>query len=146
MTNFGERERLTVDGVPRRQAPVPLAGSRHPGRLVHRRRRDRRPGRRRRLRRLARRIGLGLARTGSVAHHGSGEIFLGVATGVRHDRDGRPDGPATAVGRALDHLFEAVVECAEEAVLNSLLTAPTVVGRDGNTAEGLVLPGWRDRR
>ena len=94
--------------------------------------------------RLARRVGLGLARTGSVAHHGSGEIFLGVGTGVRLDRDGRPDGPATAVGRGLDHLFEAVVECAEEAVLNSLLTAPTVVGRGGNVSEGLVLrEGWR---
>ena len=47
--------------------------------------------------RLARRVGLGLARAGSVAHHGSGEIFLGFGTGMRLDRDGRPDG--TALGR-----------------------------------------------
>jgi D-aminopeptidase len=79
-----------------------------------------------------------------VAHHGSGEIFLAAATGVRLDRDGRPDGAATVVGRALDPLFTAVVECAEEAVLASMLTAPTMTGRDGNVSAGLVLPaGWR---
>jgi D-aminopeptidase len=38
-------------------------------------------------------------------------------------------------GRALDPLFAAVVEASEEAVLNSIFTAPTVVGLDGNTSE-----------
>ena len=38
---------------------------------------------------------------------------------------------------ALDDLFEAVVDAAEEAVLNSMLMSPTTVGRDGNTSEGL---------
>jgi D-aminopeptidase len=37
-------------------------------------------------------------------------------------------------GRALDPLFAAVVEAAEESVLNSIFTAPTVTGRDGNTS------------
>jgi D-aminopeptidase len=87
--------------------------------------------------RLARRVGLGLARTGSVAHHGSGEIFLGIGTGLRLDRGGRPDGPALASGRALDPLFTAVVEATEEAVLNSMFAAPTVVGRGGNASETL---------
>ena len=41
--------------------------------------------------RLARRVGLGLARTGSTAHHGSGEIFLAASTTARADRDGRPE-------------------------------------------------------
>ncbi len=90
--------------------------------------------------RLARRIGLGLARTGSVAHHGSGEIFLGVGTGMRLDRDGRPDRTDLVAGRALDPLFAATVEAAEEAVLNSMFGAPTTTGRDGNTAESLHSP------
>ena len=38
--------------------------------------------------RLARRVGLGLARTGSTAHHGSGEIFLAASTTARSDREG----------------------------------------------------------
>jgi D-aminopeptidase len=85
--------------------------------------------------RLARRVGLGLARAGSVAHHGSGEIFMAFGTGMRMDRDGKPDGTPVLTGRALDPLFAAVVEASEEAVLNSMFTAPTVVGRDRNTSE-----------
>lgn len=89
--------------------------------------------------RLARRVGLGLARAGSVAHHGSGEIFLAFGTGARLDRDQRLD-VAPLGGRGLDPLFTAVVEATEEAVLNSMLTAPTVVGRDGHTSETLYAP------
>jgi D-aminopeptidase len=85
--------------------------------------------------RLARRVGLGLARAGSVAHHGSGEIFMAFGTGMRMDRDGKPDGTPVMTGRALDPLFAAVVEASEEAVLNSMFTAPTVTGRDGNSSE-----------
>jgi D-aminopeptidase len=39
--------------------------------------------------------------------------------------------------RDLDALFEAVVDASEEAVLNSMLASPTVVGRDGNASAGL---------
>ncbi len=95
--------------------------------------------------RLARRAGLGLARTGSTGSHGSGEIFMGLATGLRGPRtDGRgpvPPGvderPVPMSGSALNPLFAAVVEATEEAVLNSMLAAPTVTGRDGNTVPGL---------
>ncbi len=44
---------------------------------------------------------------------------------------------AQITGSALDPFFDAVVEATEEAVLNSMLAAPTVTGRDGNTAPGL---------
>lgn len=90
--------------------------------------------------RLARRVGLGLARTGSVAHHGSGEIFMAFGTGMRLDRDGTPDRTDLVTGRALDPCFAAVVEATEEAVLNSMFAAPTTVGRDGNTSESLHSP------
>ena len=62
---------------------------------------------------------------------------MAFGTGMRLDRDGKPDGTPVVTGRALDPLFAAVVEAAEEAVLNSMFTAPTVTGRDGNTSEGL---------
>jgi D-aminopeptidase len=139
MTNFGDRSRLTVDGVPvgRLLSPedegqaLPPAGS-CIGVVV-----TDAPTDGASCARLARRVGLGLARTGSVAHHGSGEIFIGTSTGLRVDRDGRLQGAPTVLGRALDPLFTGVVEAAEEAVLNSMLTAPTVVGRDGHTRENL---------
>src|SRR5262249_5503204 len=86
--------------------------------------------------RLARRAGLGLARVGSTAHHSSGEIFVAGATGLRVDRGERPQGTVTS-GRALNELFAAGVEATEESVLNALLQAGTVVGRDGHTSVGL---------
>jgi D-aminopeptidase len=86
--------------------------------------------------RLARRAGLGLARLGSVATNGSGEIFLAAATGLRSPRGTPPNGtPITGAG--LDPYFEAVVDATEEAALNSLLVATTVVGREGNTSHAL---------
>ena len=95
--------------------------------------------------RLARRAGLGLARTGSIASHGSGEIFIGMATGLRGPwTDARGDGvipsearPVGPTGWDVDPRFAAVVEAADEAVFNSMLAAPTVTGRDGNTSYGL---------
>jgi D-aminopeptidase len=140
LTNFGVREQLVVSGVPvGRLLPAAEAGPAAPagsclGLVV-----TDAPVDGAACARLARRIGLGLARAGSVAHHGSGEIFLGFGTGMRLDRDGTPD-RAVLGGRALDPLFAAVVEAAEEAVLNSMFTAPTTTGRDGHTSESLHSP------
>ncbi len=90
----------------------------------------------RQLERVARRAGLGLARTGSVGHHGSGEIFLAFAPPGRAPRGEAPR--ATVPDGDLNDVFEAVVDATEEAVLNALWAAPEVVGRDGRV--GLALP------
>jgi D-aminopeptidase len=147
MTNFGAREELVVGGVQvgRALGPVVSTGSTDEAGSTDG---DRKPAGScigivvtdapvdgASCVRLARRVGLGLARAGSVAHHGSGEIFMAFGTGMRLDRDGKPDGTPVLTGRALDPLFTAVVEAAEEAVLNSMFTAPTVTGRDQNTVE-----------
>jgi D-aminopeptidase len=79
------------------------------------------------LERVARRAGLGLARTGSVAHHGSGEIFLAFSMSSVEGLE----------GRALDPLFTATVDATEEAVLNTIWAAPDVVGREGRLVRGL---------
>ena len=140
MTNFGVTEQLLVGGTPvgRLLAPREPAGQvRRPagsciGVVVTDAAVDSRG-----CERLARRVGLGLARTGSAAHHGSGEIFVAVSTTRRFDRDGDPEPGPLVAGRGLDPLFQAVVDAAEEAVLSSMLQAPTTVGRDGNVSEGL---------
>jgi D-aminopeptidase len=87
------------------------------------------------LRRVARRAGLGLARCGSVAHHGSGEVFVAFAAPGRRPRDEAPS--FTVSDRALDDVFEAVVDATEEAVLNALWAAPEVVGREGRVGHAL---------
>ncbi|MDQ6817707.1 MAG: P1 family peptidase, partial [Actinomycetota bacterium] len=91
MSNFGERERLTVDGVPvgRLLAPVDLQPAHPPpaGSCIVITVTDA-PLDSAACARLARRAGLGLARTGSTANHGSGEIFMAMATGLRAPRAG----------------------------------------------------------
>jgi D-aminopeptidase len=87
------------------------------------------------LTRIARRAGLGLARTGSVAHHGSGEIFLAFSTGSRAGRS--EPRPQALADDQLDPLFTATVEATEEAVLNALWRAETTTGREGRVVERL---------
>jgi D-aminopeptidase len=138
LSNFGRRERLTVAGVPvgqllaheqpPREAPLP-AGSCIVVVVTDA------PLDSAACVRLARRAGLGLARTGSTASHGSGEIFLALATGLRGRHSVTdPPRPAQIEGPDLDEFFAAAVEATEEAVLNSMLASPTVAGRDGNTS------------
>jgi D-aminopeptidase len=137
LTNFGDRDRLTVAGVPAgRLLPDPddpaAARPGPAGSCIVVVITDG-PLDSAACQRLARRAGLGLARTGSTGHHASGEIFLGLATGLRARRGSAPS-RAPVTGRALDDYFAAVTEATEEAVLNSLLQAVTVTGRDGNTS------------
>ncbi len=87
------------------------------------------------LARVARRAGLGLARTGSVAHHGSGEIFVAFSTTARAPR-GEPAAP-TLADADLNPLFLATVDATEEAVVNALWAAETTHGRDGRVVERL---------
>ena len=138
MTNFGVREQLIVSGVPagRLLARPPEPTAPPSGSCIGIVVTDA-PVASADCARLARRVGLGLARTGSAAHHGSGEIFLAASTTVRSERGGAPEPGARVAGLALDPLFEAVVDATEEAVLDSMLMAPTTVGRDGHTSEGL---------
>jgi D-aminopeptidase len=94
--------------------------------------------------RIAQRSGLGLARTGGLGATSSGDLFLAFATGNR----GMPAGEAPPethgvidlrglVDTALDPLFEATVEATEEAIVNALVAAETMTGRDGITAHRL---------
>lgn len=97
------------------------------------------------LRRLARRVDIGLGRTGSVGNDGSGEIFLAFSTAHRIPRetasgtiriDVMVEGQFWRHGSPFDLVFDAVAEAAEEAAVNALFQADTVTGRDGHTLHG----------
>jgi D-aminopeptidase len=154
--NYGEREQLRIDGVPVGEAipsadvPSPYApGSEDaavpPGSgsiiailatdaplLPHQ------------CQRLAQRAGLGIARMGGTGNNSSGDLFLAFANGNR----GLPPahsalGPAAGVGirmvpdGRMTPLFQAAVEATEAAIVNALLAAETMTGRDGVTAHAL---------
>lgn len=95
--------------------------------------------------RLAQRAGLGIARMGGTGGHTSGDLFIAFATGNHlppeandHDPARLGTYPVRAVGDgAIDPLFDAVIESTEEAIVNALVAADTVVGRDGITAHRL---------
>ena len=92
----------------------------------------------RQLCRVARRVGLGLARVGSTANHGSGEIFCAVSTTNRQPRDATGVVDTRVLGDgSINDVFAATVDATEEAACNVLFVADTVVGRDGHTAPGL---------
>ena len=95
----------------------------------------------RRLKRVAKRATFGLARVGAMAFHGSGDFVIAFST--QSDRSPLPD-------ERISPLFRATVEAVEEAILNSILKAETMVGRDGNIRLGIpidrlieILSGFR---
>ena len=88
--------------------------------------------------RLARRASLGLARTGSVAGNGSGDLFVAFSTA--NPRSGDPEGLVSLSMLPNDRmgpLFEATVGATEEAIVNALVAGRTMTGRAGNRVLGL---------
>lgn len=145
--NHGRRPELLVNGVPvgRLYGPAPpLALSLSPGQsegsIIIVLATDA-PLDSRQLTRLAKRAALGLARTGSTARHGSGDFILAFSTAnvIPH----YPKEPTYSLlhlaDTHLNPLITASIEATEEAILNALTTATTVVGRDGHRAEAIDL-------
>ena len=100
----------------------------------------------RQLNRLAKRAALGLARTGSTARHGSGDFILAFSTAnvIPHYPE-QPTYPLTHLADThLNPVITATVEATEEAILNALTMATTVVGRDGHRVEAISLKRLRE--
>ncbi len=152
--NHGRRERLTVAGVPVGRiigsdvVPEPALGSVPEGRsgggsivvliatdaplLPHQ------------CKALAQRAGLGVGRTGGTGEHWSGDVFLAFSTGNRQLPNGdycrQPprEVPLTMIaGAHVDPLYDAVIEATEEAIVNALVAATTMTGRDHVVAHAL---------
>lgn len=153
--NYGRREWLRIDGVPVGEAiPLPEVPSPYDAEdddlppsgsgsiivivatdaplLPHQ------------CERLAQRAGLGIARMGGTGSHTSGDLFLCFATGNRglaRTRFATDPRVTVDVRTVNDHvispLFDGVIEATEEAIVNALLAAETMTGRDGITAHAL---------
>ena len=155
--NYGRRERLTVDGVPVGRE-IPVAAVPSPWDEEERLRRPIEPGMGsiivilatdapmlpHQLERLAQRAGLGIARAGGAGEHSSGDIFLAFSTANRGALQSyKTDGESTPVDvsmipdGSISELFWGAIEATEEAILNALVAAETMVGRDGITAHRL---------
>ena len=97
------------------------------------------------LKRLARRATMGLARTGSTSGNGSGDIFIAFSTA--NPDAFKASGLATlqmVSNEEIGSLFEATVHATEEAIINALVAADTMVGADDHRVEGLPHERLRD--
>ena len=161
--NHGRRHELTIEGVPvgkiyntdlstvsrkAHEESIVTALGELPGEILQRRQDSGSiiiiiatdaPLDARQLSRLSRRATIGLARTGSISHHGSGDFVLAFSTGnvIPHYPEHRTFFMAHLADTHINPLFQAAVEATEEAILNALLQATTVTGRDGRRFEAI---------
>ena len=91
------------------------------------------------MQRIARRIGLGVGRTGTPGENGSGDIFLALSTGnaVRDDGNNVEPNVRYIPNSDLDPMFLATVEATEEAIINALVAAETMTGQGGHTSHAI---------
>jgi D-aminopeptidase len=142
--NHGRREELVVNGIPvgkRYDLENHGAVSGSEGSIIVVIATDA-PLDARQLGRLAKRAALGLARTGSTARHGSGDFMLAFSTGntIPHYPKDATFSMTHLADTHLNSLFAATVEATEEAILNALTMATTMVGRDDHRVEAISLP------
>jgi D-aminopeptidase len=159
-SNYGDRQRLTVDGVPvGLQIPISQVPSAWDQEAAMR------PGQQpmppgtgsiiailatdapllpHQCERLAQRAGLGIARVGGAGGHSSGDLFLAFSTGnasklhsYKMEADPQTFDVTMIRDAAMTQLFWGAIEAVEEAILNALVAARTMTGRDGITAHAL---------
>ena len=138
--NFGRRPQLRVDGVPvGREIPdlLPERGGGEGNSLLVVIATDA-PLLPIQLQRLGKRAALGMARTGGISTHGSGDLMVAFSTAHRSSAEEMEEIEVLA-NRYISGIFAGVVESTEEAILNSLTAAHTLTGRDGNTIHALPL-------
>jgi D-aminopeptidase len=149
--NHGRKPELIVAGVPvgrlyeaSSEAPVARQPGQSEGSIIIIVATDA-PLDARQLNRLAKRAALGLGRTGSTARHGSGDFILAFSTAniIPHYPE-QPTYPLIHLADThMNPLFTATVEATEEAILNALTTATTVVGRDDHRVDAISLTRLR---
>jgi D-aminopeptidase len=84
------------------------------------------------LKRIARRVSMGIARTGGVAGNGSGDIFIAFSTANPQAAGGPVARVDMLDNNVISPLFAASVQATEEAIINAMVAAETMTGRDNH--------------
>jgi L-aminopeptidase/D-esterase-like protein len=136
--NFGRRALLTIAGVPvGKEIPGTVYGE-DTGSCIGVVATDA-PLLPNQLKRLARRVSLGLARTGTISGNGSGDLFVAFSTANKNSwaPDQITHSVTTIPNDLLDPVFAGVVQATEEAVVNALVDNQTMVGANNHRVEAL---------
>ena len=93
------------------------------------------------LRKISKRVALGLAQTGAISHSGSGDIIIAFSTAnkIPRNKSSSFQNIKSINDFWITPLYQATVEATQEAIINALTSAKTIVGRDNNTAYGIPL-------
>jgi L-aminopeptidase/D-esterase-like protein len=137
--NFGRRDELTIRGVPVGELAGPASDlDDDSGSLIVVIATDA-PLLPLQLQRIARRCTLGMARTGTSGNNGSGDLFIAFSTarGTPAGAGDPTESMSLLPAEALDPLFRATVESTEEAIVNALVAAETMVGHRGRRLEAI---------
>ncbi len=153
--NHGRRELLRINGVPigdligQDQVPLPQTPARYEsgsGSIIVAVATDA-PLLPLQCTRLAQRAALGVARVGGTGEQYSGDLMLAFATGNRGippyawDEDvstSRPEISLKMVApQLMTRLFDLTIEATEEAIVNAMVAATTLTGRNGITAHAI---------
>src|SRR5881296_2540963 len=136
--NFGRRPQLTIAGVPVGKEIPGEVYKEESGSCIAVVATDA-PLLPTQLKRLARRVSLGLARTGSISGNGSGDLFVAFSTA--NPNAANPDqithDVQTIPNDLLDPLFAGMVQATEEAVVNALVDNHSMTGRDNHRVDAL---------
>jgi D-aminopeptidase len=135
--NFGKRNELTITGVPvgkeiQDKKPIQNEVKRKDGSIIVIVATDAPllPGQ---LKLVAKRVSMGIARTGTYSHDGSGDIFLALSTSSPKYNSGFTKESWSVLSKSkLDPVFKATVEATEEAIINALVAAEDMEGINGN--------------
>ncbi|UCD43944.1 MAG: P1 family peptidase [Candidatus Bathyarchaeota archaeon] len=136
--NCGAKDELRIDGVPvGREIELPRPPERSPGNSIMMICATDLDIESRQLWKVAKRVALGLARTGSYSGNGSGDFTIAFTTGKKKVDELREMAQARRRSFSGDSflslVYRATVEATEEAIINALFKAETLTGREGNT-------------
>lgn len=137
--NFGRRDQLRIDGVPVGSAFAreSLAPDRDLGSVVAIVATDA-PLLPHQLERVARRVSLGIARTGGTSANDSGDMFMAFSTANPRAASATPSAAVRMLSNTcIGPIFDATVYATEEAIVNALFAAEMMTGRDDHRIDAL---------
>ena len=136
--NFGRRDQLSISGVPVGRDLEGVSEEDERGSIIGIVATDA-PLLPHQLKRLARRVSLGIGRSGAISGHGSGDIFMAFSTANEeaHDDEKRLATAEFVPNSRLDRMFEAVIQAVDEAIMNSLFANETMEGFNNSRVQAL---------
>jgi D-aminopeptidase len=136
--NFGQRHQLRIAGLPvGRELAQHALPQRESGSIIILVATDA-PLLPHQLKAVAKRAGLGMARTGGIGGNSSGDLFLAFSTGNLNEAELSENASVTMLSSSgIDPIYEATIQATEEAIINALIAAETMTGVNGRTAFAL---------